>query len=192
MTRKQALTNDNILTDIKNILKHPANLSRVEHHRSKIPFFVFSAVSLVAMLIFQDYYKLILVISLAFIAVYLTVDYILKRKSAEKVSLDDYLIKKEVVSYVNEETYITDHSVSRMREKMSEVRVFIVYFESGKKWNIPKDNYAWSTECPMSDRAIYQTASKGSLFWTVTKKDTCEVIMAYPAEYFEYKNNGIY
>ena len=191
MTRKQLLTNDNILTDIKNILKHPTNLSHAEHHRSKVPYFVFLAVSLVAMLIFQDYYKLILAISLVFIVAYLTVDYILKRKSAEKVSFDDYEIKREAVSYVNEEVYITDHSVSRMREKMSEIRVFIVYFENGKKWNIPKDNYAWSKECPMSDRAIYQTTSQGSLFWTVTRKGTGEIVMAYPTRHFEYKNNVI-
>ena len=187
MAKKQIITNDNILSDIKNILRHPANLSCDEHHRSKIPYFVFLAVSLVAMLIFQNHYKFILAISLAFIVAYLAIDYILKRKSAKKVSLDDYEINKEVVSYVNEETYITDHSLSRMREKMSEIRVFIVYFESGKKWNIPKDNYAWSAECPMSDRAIYQTTSQGSLFWTVTKKDTGEIVMAYPTEYFEYK-----
>ena len=191
MAIKQSLTNDNILSDIKNILKRPANLSYFEHRKSLIPIIIFTGVMLAAMLIFQDYYKLILAVSLAFIAVYLIVDYILKRKSAEKVSLDGYEIKKETVSYVNEEVYITDHSVSRMREKMSEIRVFIVYFESGKKWNIPKDNYAWSAECPMSDRMIYQTTSQGSLFWTVTKKDTGEIVMAYPAEYFEYKNNVI-
>jgi len=191
MARKQLLTNDNILTDIKTILKHPANLSHAEHHKSKMPFFVFSALLLVAMLIFQDYYKLILAISLVFIVAYLAIGYLRKRTSAEEVSLDGYEIKKEVVSYVNEEVYITDHSVSRMREKMSEIRVFIVCFESGKKWNIPKDNYTWSAECPMSDRAIYQTTSQGSLFWTVTKKDTGEIIMAYPTEYFEYKNNII-
>ena len=191
MAKKQIITNDNILSDIKNILRHPANLSHAEHHRSKIPYFVFLAVSLVAMLIFQNHYKLILAISLFFIVAYLAIDYFRKRTSAEKVCLDGYEIKKEAVSYVNEEVYITDHSVSRMREKMSEIRVFIVYFESGKKWNIPKDNYAWSAECPMSDRAIYQTTSQGSLFWTVTKKDTGEIVMAYPTEYFEYKNNVI-
>ncbi len=187
MVRKQTLTNDNILSDIKNILRHPANLSHDEHRKSLIPMTIFTVVLLGAMFIFQDYYKHILAISLVFIAAYLAIDYLSKRTSAEKVSLDGYEIKKEVVSYVNEEVYITDHSVSRIREKMSEIRVFIVYFESGKKWNIPKENYAWSAECSMSDRAIYQITSRGNLFWTVTRKDTGEVVMAYPSEYFEYK-----
>ena len=188
MAGKQTLTNDNILSDIKNIIRHPANLSYAEHRRSKKPIYVFSAVSLAAMLIFQDYYKLILAISLVFIVVYLTADYILKRKSAKKVSLDDYEIKKEAVSYVKEEVYITDPSVSRIREKMSEIRVFIVSFESGKKWNIPKDNYLWSKECPMPDRTLNRITHSGDVFWVVTKKDTGEVVVAYPSEYFEYKN----
>ena len=74
-----------------------------------------------------------------------------------------------------------------MREKMSEICVFIAYFENGKKWNIPRDNYTWSRECPMSDRAIYQTTVSRDLFWTVTNKATGEIVMAYPAKYFEYK-----
>lgn len=191
MPKKQPLTNENILSDIKNILRHPANMSHSEHRKSLIPLYIFTLVMLAAMLIFRDHYKLVLAVSLVFIVAYLTIDYLHKRKSVKKVSLEDYEIKKEVVSYVNEEVYVTDHSISRVREKMSEIRVFIVYFESGKKWNIPKDNYTWSKESPMSDRAIYQTASQGSLFWTVTNKDTGELVVAYPAEYFEYKNNVI-
>ena len=187
MPKKQPLTNENILSDIKNILRHPANMSHSEHRKSLIPLYIFTLVMLAAMLIFRDHYKLVLAVSLVFIVAYLTIDYLHKRKSVKKVSLEDYEIKKEVVSYVNEEVYVTDHSISRVREKMSEIRVFIVYFESGKKWNIPRDNYTWSVERPMSDRAIYQTTTRGDLFWTVTKNATGEIVMAYPAEYFEYK-----
>lgn len=187
MPKKQPLTNYNIISDIKNILRHPANMSHSEHRKSLIPLYIFTLVMLAAMLIFRDHYKLVLAVSLVFIVAYLTIDYLHKRKSAKKVSLEYYEIKKEAVSCINEEVYVTDHSISRMREKMSEIRVFIAYFENGKKWNIPRDNYTWSRECPMSDRAIYQTTVSGDLFWTVTNKATGEIVMAYPAEYFEYK-----
>lgn len=187
MPKKQPLTNYNIISDIKNILRHPANLSYAEHRKSLIPLLIFTLVMGAAMLIFRDHYKLVLAVSLAFIVAYLVIDYLLKRKSAEKVSLEDYEIKKEAVSCINEEVYITDHSISHMREKMSEICVFIAYFENGKKWNIPRDNYTWSRECPMSDHTIFQTTNHGDLFWTVTRKDTGEIVMAYPAEYFEYK-----
>ena len=190
MARKQLLTNDNILTDIKNILKRPANLSHAEHHRSNIPYFVFSALVLAATLIFQSHYKLVLLLAILVIVIYLVVDFLRKKNSIKNASFDDYEIKKEVVSYVKEETYITDHSASRMREKLSEIRVFIMYFENGQSWNIPKDNYTWSKEAPMSDNMLYQLTHRGDLFTVVTKKATGEIVVAYPTEYFEYKNGG--
>ena len=56
MARKQILTNDNILTDVKNILERPATLSYAEHKKANFPLLVFSAVMLIAMVIFQNYY----------------------------------------------------------------------------------------------------------------------------------------
>lgn len=188
MARKQPLTKDNILTDIKNILKHPANLSRAEHHRSNIPYFVFSASVLAAMLIFQSHYKLVLLLAIIVIVIYLALDFLRKKNRIKNASFDDYEIKKEAVSYVIEEAYITDHSASRIREKLSEIRVFIMYFENGKSWNIPRDNYLWSKECPMSDRTLSQMTHCGDVFWVVTKKDTGEIVMAYHTDFFEYKN----
>ena len=60
MAEKQILTDDNIERDVKNILENPANLSRFEYRRSIVPVCVFSALLLVAMLVFQKYYKLVL------------------------------------------------------------------------------------------------------------------------------------
>ena len=77
---------------------------------------------------------------------------------------------------------------SYINKKLSEVRAYIMRFENGKSWNIPKDNYTWSGEHPMSDRTLYQSTHPRDLFLTVTKKDTGEIVMAYPTEYFEYKN----
>ena len=106
MPKKQPLTNYNIISDIKNILRHPANMSHSEHRKSLIPLYIFTLVMLAAMFIFRDYYKLVLAISLIFIVAYLTIDYLYKRKSAKKVSLEDYEIKKEAVSCINEEVLL--------------------------------------------------------------------------------------
>ena len=59
MTRKQVLTNENIRTDIKNALKHPATLSHAEHHKSIFPLLVFSTIMLIAIVLFQNYYKVV-------------------------------------------------------------------------------------------------------------------------------------
>ena len=186
MAKKQILTDDNIERDIKNILENPANLSRFEYRRSIVPVCVFSALLLVAMLVFQKYYKLVLLVALVFIIAYLAVDHIRLKNSIKRVSLDDYEVSEEVVLNVIEDTYSTNNR-SYVNKKLSEVRAYIMYFESGKSWNIPKDNYMWSGEHPMSDHTIYQSVRPHDPFLIVTKKDTGEIVMAYPAEYFAYK-----
>ena len=188
MAKKQILTDDNIERDVKNILENPANLSRFEYRRSIVPVCVFSALLLVAMLVFQKYYKLVLLVALVFIIAYLAVDHIRLKNSIKRVSLDDYEVSEEVVLNVIEDTYSTNNR-SYVNKKLSEVRAYIMYFESGKSWNIPKDNYTWSVEFPMSDKALYQLAKQGAIFIVVTKKDTGDVVVSYPSKYFEYKTN---
>ena len=189
MAKKQILTNENIRTDIKSLLKHPATLSYEEHHKSIFPFLVFSAIMLIAIVLFQNYYKVVLSIGLAFIVAYLIVDYFLKQKSINNVSIENYEIKPECVSYVKEEIYNTDRKIhlSPTVKKIHTAKVYIMFFDNGKTWNIPKNNYAWSGECPMSDRTLYQTTHRGDVFWVVTQKDTGEVVVAYPTHFFEYK-----
>ena len=187
MPKKQILTKANMETDIKNVLKNPANMSRFEYRKSVTPPLIFSAIALVAMLVFQNYYKLVLLISLVFIAAYLAVDCICQKNSIKNVSLDDYEVSEEVVLNVIEDTYSTNNR-SYINKKLSEVRAYIMRFENGKSWNIPDDNYVWSVECSMSDKALYQLAKEGDVFIVVTKKDTFDIVVAYPAEYFEYKN----
>lgn len=184
MAKKQILTNDNIEIDIKNILKRPANLSHIEYRKSMIPLLVHSVLTIIAMLVFENHYKWVLFVSLMFIVVYLAIGYFYQKNRTKNLSIDDYEIKNEVISHIKEETYTI-----RKRNAIDKTMcVYIMYFENGKSWNIPKDNYLWSGECPMSDRTLYQTTHRGDIFWVVTKKDTCEIVVAYPTEYFEYKN----
>lgn len=192
MPRKHILTNENIRTDIKNILKNPAQLSHAEHHSSHLPLLAFSAIMLVAIVLFQKYYKTVLLIAVIFIAAYLAADYFRKQKSINNVSLDDYEIKAQCVSFVKEEVYSTDNKIhlSSTVKKIHTARVCIMFFDNGKTWNIPKNNYAWSGEYPMSDDFIYQNTRFGDLFWTVAEKRTGKIVMAYPAEYFEYKTSS--
>ena len=189
MAKKQILTNENIRNDIKNALKHPATLSHAEHRKSMFPLLVFSAIMLIAIVLFQNYYKVVLGIGVAFIVVYLVVDYFRKQKSINNVSIENYEIKAECVSFVKEEIYSTDHKIhlSPTVKKIHTAQIYIMFFDNGKTWNIPKNNYAWSGEFPMSDDFIYKNTHFGDIFWTVTEKNTGKIVVAYPTEYFEYK-----
>ena len=190
MAKKQILTNENIKIDIKNALKHPATLSHAEHRKSIFPIIVFSAIMLIAIVLFQNYYKVVLGVGLAFIVVYLIIDHFLKQKSINNVSIENYEIKAECVSCVKEEIYSTDHKIhlSPTVKKIHTAQVYIMFFDNGKVWNIPKNNYIWSGEYPMSDDFIYKNTHFGDIFWTVTEKQTGKIVVAYSAEYFEYKN----
>ena len=189
MAKKQILTNENIRNDIKNALKHPTTLSHAEYRKSMFPLLVFSAIMLIAIVLFQNYYKVVLGIGVAFIAVYLVVDYFRKQKSINNVSIENYEIKAECVSFVKEEIYSTDHKIhlSPTVKKIHTAQIYIMFFDNGKTWNIPKNNYAWSGEFPMSDDFIYKNTHFGDIFWTVTEKNTGKIVVAYPTEYFEYK-----
>ena len=189
MAKKQILTNENIRNDIKNALKHPATLSHAEHCKSMFPLLVFSAIMLIAIVLFQNYYKVVLGIGVAFIVVYLVVDYFRKQKSINNASIENYEIKAECVSFVKEEIYSTDHKIhlSPTVKKIHTAQIYIMFFDNGKTWNIPKNNYAWSGEFPMSDDFIYKNTHFGDIFWTVTEKNTGKIVVAYPTEYFEYK-----
>ena len=60
MAKKQILTDETVRNDIKNALKHPATLSHAEHHKSMFPLLVFSTIMLIAIVLFQNYYKVVL------------------------------------------------------------------------------------------------------------------------------------
>ncbi len=193
MAKREVLTNENIRTDIKNALKHPATLSHEEHHKALFPLLVFSGVLLIAIVLFHSYYKVVLGVGLAFIVIYLLVDYLRKQKSIANVSIENYEIKTECVSLVKEEIYSTDHKIhlNSTVKKIHTAKAHIMLFDSGKTWNIPRDNYSWSGECPMSGDFIYKNTRFGDVFYTVTEKQTDKIVVAYPVEYFEYKNSVI-
>ena len=104
------------------------------------------------------------------------------RHGIKKVSIDDYEVTEAVVSHTKEEEFVV-----RYYKHSETILVYTIYFENGKKWDIPKDNYLWSVERPMSDFAIFQTAHRGDLFTVVSRKENGEIVMAYDTEFFEYK-----
>ena len=193
MAKKQILTNENIRNDIKNALKHPATLSHAEHRKSMFPLLVFSAIMLIAIVLFQNYYKVVLGIGVAFIVVYLVVDYFRKQKNINNVSIENYEIKAECVSFVKEEIYSTDHKIhlSPTVKKIHTAQIYIMFFDNGKTWNIPKNNYAWSGEFPMSDDFIYKNTHFGDIFWTITEKKQVKSLWRIPPSILNIKNNVI-
>lgn len=100
----------------------------------------------------------------------------------KRVELDDYEVTSDVLSHTEGESYIVRNAYGDRT-----VSNYTLYFESGKSWHIPEDNYLWSKERPMSDFAIHQSSHRGDSFIVVVKKDTGKIATAYNTEFFEYK-----
>ena len=62
------------------------------------------------------------------------------------------------------------------------------FFENGKEWRVPKENYAWNERFRMSDLGVYKSTHRGDTMLAVTDKRTDTIIVAYNTEIFEYKN----
>jgi hypothetical protein len=100
----------------------------------------------------------------------------------KRVSFENYEIRQETVKSVARESYVAKGP----KWHSERVGNYTLFFESGKSWRIPKDNYLWSEERPMSDFAGFQSAHRGDTFLAVVKKDTEDVVVAYHTTVFEY------
>ena len=111
---------------------------------------------------------------------------LIRSSKAKKVSINDYNITTESVKHISEEHFKIRRAGKWKGKKP--IDNYALYFDNDKCWRIPKDNYLWSTEYPMSDHAIFQSVSIGDKMLVITQKRTGKTVMAYHTEFFEYKN----
>lgn len=104
------------------------------------------------------------------------------KRSIRDVSINDYTVTTDTVSHTEQEKYVNKNGrCGRV------VCNYNLYFQNGKAWRIPKDNYLWSEERPMSDLAIFDSAHCGDTFVVVAEKDSGRIIVAYSTEFFKYE-----
>ena len=186
MVKKQIITNREIEQDIATALKNPQDMSKSSYKKMTFPI-VLVAISMVVM---GFVYPLgVLWILLGIVAALIgakiyqicRLNYLIKN-----ISIDDYDIVTDTVSHIYKESY---HIKSANQNHMGrDVDNFVIYFESRKKWKIPKENYLWSVERPMSDFSIYNSTHREDAYITVVKKSNGKIAVAYKCEFFEYKN----
>ena len=192
MGRKQILTNKEIEKDIINALRNPtAEAEESYKKRRNISIVGGTIVGTILGIFGRIYYDfgVSLLFALTFgvfvYAIFYRITYhITLGTKIKRVSIRDYEINTEVVSHTYWESYVR----RRSRYHYELINNCTLHFENGKKWDVPKDNYLWSVEFPMSSLAIYNSSHRGDVFMVVTKKKTREVVMAYNTEFFEYKN----
>ena len=189
MAKKEKFTSAEIEKDIITALKNPSGEPEGSFEKSKIPTRILGIVLCVAyavlMLIRPTVVLLTLLVSLL-LAIGFSLFKLVKRQiQIKKVSIRDYHVSTEIVHSIDEEHYHYHQKRGKFSRKIP-VNNYVIRFENGKEWRIPKDNYLWSTERPMSDFAIHQSTHRGDTMTVVTKADTDNVVMAYHTDFFEY------
>jgi hypothetical protein len=186
MAKKEILTNAEIEKDIINALKNPPNTPKASFQKMKIPCAIIAVLLVVIGFIYPISILWLLLALFIFMIVYAVFAHIKFRNQIKKVSISYYSVTKEVVHSTHEEHYIVRHG-NKIRH-FEQIDNYTIRFENGKSWRIPKDNYLWSVERPMSDFAIFQSTHREDTLIVVTKKNTDEIVMAYHTDFFEYKN----
>ncbi len=188
MAKKERFTEAELLKDIKTSIKQTTHSPKNKKHNDliKIIAILFGIGFVVIEIIYPAFvlwFFLLLIIALPTFSIYEVVK--LKRK-LKSVRIEDYEISTGILTDIEHERY----TVSKGHKWYSGVEVINNYtmtFDNRDVWCVPKDNYLWCEERPMSDAAICQSSQIGDLFTVVRKRSTGKIVMAYPAEYFEYK-----
>ena len=183
MPKKQIFTDAEIKKDLICALKHPPEESeRSFDTASWVVLGIFLA-SLVVIYFYQLFLLWLLLGTVLYSIGFVIFKHQKLKIQIKKISLADHEITTETVSHTECESYV----IRGTRHRYTVTR-YIIHFESKKSFVIPKDNYLWSTETPMSDAVVFNTTHRGDTMTVVTKKDTGEIVVAYNNNLFEYKN----
>ncbi len=186
MAKKQILTYAEIEKDIIHALKYPPSTSEASYKKGTVPAIILAVFLVVMEFIYPKLVTLILLAVIVFLIGYGIFNHIRLNNRIKNVSIDDYDIKVETVHSVDEEHYRAERGGKPRRTDA--VHNYIIRFENGKEWRMPRENYTWSERLRMHALGVYQTTHRGDSMTVVTKKETGEIVTAYHSDLFEYKN----
>lgn len=197
MPKKEIITDREIATDIARNANN-ANLSMTidEYRKTRTVKFrlteIAVVIAIVAVLLLTTYlFPLQFVVGLwAAIFIGLIWAYVLVfRKHRDKpVSMDNYAVTTERLLNTDEDHHT---EIPKYRNKFclyrTQVDIYTLHFENGKEFRLPRDNYTWSREIPMSDATICRLAHRGDTFIVATEKSTGKIAAVYHTDFFTYK-----
>ena len=186
LAKKEIVTTREMIQDIANSLQHPAAISKKS--RIKRIFFIVLCVALSCMIgVIFPKFLLIEVFVLVPLFCVLFWGWENRRYTylSKNIRIEDYEIISDVLLRRELEAYETRGS---KYHPVVTVRIYKLFFESGRQWRIPATrNYRWSERNFKWDSEIFNLSEKGDAFITVVEKNSGQVVVAYPADLFEYK-----
>jgi hypothetical protein len=185
--KKEEITEKEILSDLKSRLLHEPSLPKAAHKRYEILAAITAIILLVITFGRPVPFFLVLGCTLLFIPLTLLFSWLLRRRRIERTTLDGYETEIAILSHKEKEEYQEWSYTVRGIRRCRTVTNYNLHFENGKLWRIPKDNYLWHGECPMSNFFIFENAHRGEEFLLVLNRETGEVAMAYSKAFFTYQ-----
>lgn len=185
MAKKQILTNVEIEKDIVDAIKNPPKESEAYYKKLTIPAIIIAVILVVIEFIYPIFILWLLLGMIVFLICAGIFHHFRLKNQIKNVTINDYIITTEVVHSTAEEHYKAETGGKRRRTE--QIDNYIVRFENGKSWRIPKELYRWNERLRMQDLGIYRTTHRGDALIVVTKKDTGDIVVAYNTDIFEYK-----
>ena len=191
MAKKEIVTEKEILRDIINSIKKTTHnpKSRMSR-RAEVAMGAAAGIAVVAIeLIYPLFVLWMLLGFLLFIPAYLIVAKVRLSRKIKAARVEDYEIILGTLAEIDHEHYRVKRGY-KWYSPVYEVNNYTLKFEDGGVWCVPKDNYPWSVERPMSDMAICQASEQGDSFIIVRKKIDGKIAVAYPENFFDFRVVG--
>ena len=123
---------------------------------------------------------------LLYVPAYLVVSKVRLSRKINAARVEDYEIVVGTLAEIDHESYRVRRGY-KWYSPVDEINNYTLKFDDGGVWCIPKDNYLWSVERPMSDMAICQSSEHGDSFIIVRKKGDGKIAIAYSEKFFELR-----
>ena len=188
MANKHFLTNTEIEKDIITALKNPLKESEASNRKYTIVAIIIAILLIVIEFIYPIFILYFFLALIPFIALYSIFEHVRLKNRVKNITINNYDITVETVHSITEEHYRAETGGSTRHRRTEQVDNYIVRFENGKDWRIPKELYNWDERLRRQDLGVYNTTHRGDTMIVVTEKNTGKIVVAYSAEYFEYKN----
>ena len=188
MAKKEIVTEKEILKDIINSIKKTTHTSSGRmSRRAEVAMGAAAGIAVVAIeLIYPLFVLWMLLGFLLFIPAYLIVAKVRLSRKIKAVRVEDYEIIFGTLAEIDHEHYRVKRGY-KWYSPVDEINNYTLKFDDGGVWCIPKDNYLWSVERPMSDMAICQSSEHGDSFIIVRKKGDGKIAIAYSEKFFELR-----
>ena len=188
MTKKETVTEKEILRDIINSIKKTTHnpKSRMSR-RAEVAVGATVGIAVVAIEIIYPMFVLWMLLGfLLFVPTYLIVARVRLSRKIKAVRVEDYEIIFGTLAEIDHEHYRVKRGY-KWYSPVDEINNYTLKFDDGGVWCVPKDNYPWSVERPMSDMAICQASEQGDSFIIVRKKVDGKIAVAYPEKFFDFR-----